>query len=77
MLGVFLLLGVVSIDAETNDNLELKESADAKNGLVLRSFLCSLDEELTALYQLPGCLHEKLEVSLLPRCKWSIDSCIC
>jgi len=41
----------------------------AKNGLVLQSFLGSLDEELTALYQLLGCLHEKLEISLHPRCK--------
>jgi len=38
-------------------------------GLVLQSFLGALDEELTNLYHLFGCLHEKLQHSFDVHCK--------
>eukprot|EP01083_Nonionella_stella_P091378 255479_1 len=42
---------------------------DSKCGLVLQSFLGCLEEEVISLYELFGCLHEKLQISFNRQCK--------
>jgi len=53
---------------QLDDAAPAQQRDSDSNGLVLQSFVGAVDEELTNLYQLFACLHEKLDASLNREC---------